>query len=153
MQPASAAPPTSTLTAPAPPCATTCARPTWRGCPTRSSPPTMMAARIGEKSCIVRTPADGAARAPPLARPSMRFSVLKLSGVFLIELTPHVDERGFFARTFCEHELAEHGLPTRFPQCNLSRNTLAKTLRGLHFEAPPSLESKLVRCVSGAIWD
>ena len=83
----------------------------------------------------------------------MRFSELKLSGVFLIELHPHVDERGFFARTFCEHELAEHGLPTRFPQCNLSRNTLAKTLRGLHFEAPPSQESKLVRCVSGAIWD
>jgi dTDP-4-dehydrorhamnose 3,5-epimerase len=83
----------------------------------------------------------------------MRFSELKLSGVFLIELTPHVDERGFFARTFCEQELAAHGLPTRFPQCNLSRNTQAKTLRGLHFEAPPSQESKLVRCSSGAIWD
>jgi len=83
----------------------------------------------------------------------MRFSELKLSGVFLIELAPHVDERGFFARTFCENELAEHGLPTRFPQCNLSRNTRAGTLRGMHFEAPPSHESKLVRCVSGAIWD
>jgi dTDP-4-dehydrorhamnose 3,5-epimerase len=83
----------------------------------------------------------------------MRFSEQKLSGVFLIELSPHVDERGFFARAFCEQELAEHGLPTHFPQCNLSRNTLAKTLRGLHFEAPPSQESKLVRCVSGAIWD
>lgn len=83
----------------------------------------------------------------------MRFSELKLPGVFLIELTPNLDERGFFARTFCERELAEHGLPTRFPQCNLSRNTRAKTLRGLHFEAPPSQESKLVRCASGAIWD
>lgn len=83
----------------------------------------------------------------------MRFSELKLPGVFLIELSPSLDERGFFARTFCEREFAEHGLPTRFPQSNLSRNSRAGTLRGMHFEAPPSQESKVVRCVSGAIWD
>jgi dTDP-4-dehydrorhamnose 3,5-epimerase len=83
----------------------------------------------------------------------MNFTELKLPGVFLVQLSVNVDERGFFARTFCEEELAAHGLPTRFPQCNLSRNTLAHTLRGLHFEAPPSAESKLVRCSSGAIYD
>lgn len=83
----------------------------------------------------------------------MRFTKLELSGVFLIELSPNVDERGFFARTFCEQEFAEHGLPVRFPQCNLSRNTRAHTLRGMHYEAWPSQESKLVRCVSGAIYD
>ncbi len=83
----------------------------------------------------------------------MRFTELELSGVFLIELSVNADERGFFARTFCERELAEHGLPVRFPQCNLSRNTRAKTLRGLHYEALPSSEYKLVRCAAGAIWD
>lgn len=83
----------------------------------------------------------------------MKFTELKVPGVFLVELEQNVDERGFFARTFCEEEFAAHGLPTRFPQCNLSRNTRAHTLRGLHFEAPPSAESKLVRCNSGAIYD
>jgi len=64
-----------------------------------------------------------------------------------------LDERGFFARTFCERELEQHGLPTRFPQCNLSRNRRRGTLRGMHYEATPSAESKLVRCVTGAIFD
>ena len=83
----------------------------------------------------------------------MRFSETKLSGAYVVELDRHEDERGFFARTFCEREFAEHGLPVRFPQCNLSRNTRKGTLRGMHYEAPPSAESKLVRCASGAIFD
>jgi dTDP-4-dehydrorhamnose 3,5-epimerase len=83
----------------------------------------------------------------------MRFESSELPGAYVIDLEPRADERGFFARTFCERELAEHGLPTRFPQCNLSRNRSAGTLRGMHFEALPSNESKLVRCVRGAIYD
>jgi dTDP-4-dehydrorhamnose 3,5-epimerase len=83
----------------------------------------------------------------------MRFTESALAGAYLIDLEPHVDERGFFARSFCEREFSAHGLPDRFPQCNLSRNRKRGTLRGMHFEAPPSTESKLVRCVSGAIYD
>ena len=83
----------------------------------------------------------------------MRFTQTKLSGAFIIDLEPRVDARGFFARTFCEREFAEHGLPTHFPQCNLSRNRSRGTLRGMHYESTPSAESKLVRCSSGAIFD
>jgi dTDP-4-dehydrorhamnose 3,5-epimerase len=83
----------------------------------------------------------------------MRFEQTELAGAYLLELEPHCDERGFFARAFCEHEFAAHGLPTHFPQCNLSRNTRARTLRGMHYQAAPLREAKLVRCVSGAIFD
>jgi dTDP-4-dehydrorhamnose 3,5-epimerase len=83
----------------------------------------------------------------------MIFRETKLAGAFVIDLEPRTDDRGFFARCFCEHEFAEHGLPTRFPQCNLSRNKGKRTLRGMHFQAAPHQESKLVRCVSGAIYD
>jgi dTDP-4-dehydrorhamnose 3,5-epimerase len=83
----------------------------------------------------------------------MLFTQTKLSGAFIVDLQQHTDERGFFARTFCEREFAAQGLPTRFPQCNLSRNTVRGTLRGMHYEAPPSAEAKLVRCVAGAIHD
>jgi dTDP-4-dehydrorhamnose 3,5-epimerase len=83
----------------------------------------------------------------------MKFTALRLAGAFLIELEPHTDERGFFARTFCDEEFARHGLPTRFPQNNLSRNTRAGTLRGMHYAVAPSEESKVVRCAAGAIHD
>jgi dTDP-4-dehydrorhamnose 3,5-epimerase len=83
----------------------------------------------------------------------MLFTQSRLLGAYLIDLEPHADERGFFARTFCEREFAAHDLPTRFPQCNLSRNTQLGTLRGMHYEVPPSSESKLVRCATGAIHD
>jgi dTDP-4-dehydrorhamnose 3,5-epimerase len=83
----------------------------------------------------------------------MRFQETDLAGAFRVELSPHVDERGFFARAFCEDEFAAHGLPTRFPQCNLSRNTRAGTFRGMHYNLAAHRESKLVRCTSGAIWD
>jgi dTDP-4-dehydrorhamnose 3,5-epimerase len=83
----------------------------------------------------------------------MLFKETTLKGAFVLEIEPRPDERGFFARTFCERELAEHGLPVRFPQCNLSRNARTGTLRGMHFQAAPLWEAKLVRCVSGAIWD
>jgi dTDP-4-dehydrorhamnose 3,5-epimerase len=83
----------------------------------------------------------------------MRFEETELAGAFLVRLEPHVDTRGFFARTFCEEEFAARGLPTRFPQCNLSRNARAGTLRGMHYNAAPHREAKLVRCTAGAIWD
>ena len=81
----------------------------------------------------------------------MLFRELELAGAYVIELEPHTDERGSFARTFCEREFAAHGLPVRFPQCNLSRNVRRGTLRGMHYEVPSG--SKIVRCVAGAIQD
>jgi dTDP-4-dehydrorhamnose 3,5-epimerase len=83
----------------------------------------------------------------------MLFTPLDLEGAYAIDLTPHRDERGFFARSFCQEELVAQGLPTLFPQSNLSRNPARGTLRGMHYAVPPSRESKLVRCVSGAIYD
>jgi dTDP-4-dehydrorhamnose 3,5-epimerase len=83
----------------------------------------------------------------------MIFRETELSRAFVIELEAHRDERGFFARLFCEREFEQHGIPTRYPQCNLSRNTRAGTLRGMHYAARPHSEAKLVRCVSGAIYD
>jgi dTDP-4-dehydrorhamnose 3,5-epimerase len=83
----------------------------------------------------------------------VKFGTTSLPGAYIVELEPHADERGFFARTFCEREFAARGLPTRFPQCNLSRNDRARTLRGMHFQAAPYPEAKLVRAVRGGIYD
>jgi dTDP-4-dehydrorhamnose 3,5-epimerase len=83
----------------------------------------------------------------------MIFKMTRLSGACVIEIQPHVDARGHFARTFCEREFAEHGLPTHFPQCNVSFNHGAGTLRGLHYQAAPLREAKLVRCTRGEIFD
>jgi dTDP-4-dehydrorhamnose 3,5-epimerase len=83
----------------------------------------------------------------------MRFTQTKLAGVYLVELEARSDERGFFARSFCEHEFAEVGLPTHFPQCNISFNHKKGTLRGMHYQAAPHGEPKLVRCTMGAIYD
>ena len=83
----------------------------------------------------------------------MKFEATKLAQAFVVDLEPRGDERGFFARTFCEREFEAHGLPSRFPQCNLSRNKHKGTLRGMHYNAAPHSESKLVRCNAGAIYD
>jgi dTDP-4-dehydrorhamnose 3,5-epimerase len=83
----------------------------------------------------------------------MRFVETELAGAFVIEPEPIVDERGSFARTWCEREFAEHGLATRFVQANVSFNRLAGTLRGLHWQEAPHAEAKLVRVTAGAIWD
>jgi dTDP-4-dehydrorhamnose 3,5-epimerase len=77
----------------------------------------------------------------------------KLSGVFLVELELKSDIRGFFARTYCEREFAAAGLNTRWPQANLTRSDRRGTIRGLHWQADPRPEIKLVRCAAGAIWD
>jgi dTDP-4-dehydrorhamnose 3,5-epimerase len=78
---------------------------------------------------------------------------LSIPGTFEVLPQRHEDHRGHFARTFCEREFAEAGLPTRFVQCNVSFNTAKGTLRGMHYQADPSPEGKLVRCTSGAIRD
>jgi dTDP-4-dehydrorhamnose 3,5-epimerase len=83
----------------------------------------------------------------------VRFTDAGLPGAWLLELEPIEDERGFFARTFSEEEFAAHGLVARYPQGNLSWNRRRGTLRGMHYQAAPYREAKLVRCVRGAIHD
>ncbi len=83
----------------------------------------------------------------------MIFIETELAGVFEIEIEPKPDERGFFARTWCQNEFAEQGLDSHLVQCSLSHNTKRGTLRGMHFQAAPHGETKLVRCSKGAIYD
>ena len=83
----------------------------------------------------------------------MKFVTTPLSGLYVVEIEPHNDERGFFARSFCAREFQAFGLESTVAQCNISFNKKAGTLRGLHFQAPPHEEAKLVRCTRGAIYD
>lgn len=83
----------------------------------------------------------------------MKFHTTPLAGARLIELEKRGDERGFFARYFCEREFAASGLETRFLQINNSLSARKGTLRGLHYQLPPAAEVKVVRCVRGALWD
>jgi len=83
----------------------------------------------------------------------MKFTETPLAGAFVVEIERHTDDRGFFARTFCRHEFEAHGLDPRIAQCNISYNEHARTLRGLHYQAAPHEEAKLVRCLTGRIYD
>ncbi len=83
----------------------------------------------------------------------MRFAPTVIDGVTVVELDPSADERGFFARLHCPDEFAAAGHPFVPAQTSLSRNTAVGTLRGLHYEAPPRAEVKLVRVTRGAIFD
>ena len=83
----------------------------------------------------------------------MRFHQTGLSGAYLIELELLEDERGFFARTFCREEFAARGLNPEVAQCNLSYNARKNTLRGMHYQAEPHAEAKLVNCLKGAVYD
>jgi dTDP-4-dehydrorhamnose 3,5-epimerase len=83
----------------------------------------------------------------------MRFVRLPLSGAFRIELQRHDDDRGFFARTFCVDEFRAEGLVTEFVQHSISFNARKGTLRGLHYQADPHAETKLLRCTAGAVFD
>jgi dTDP-4-dehydrorhamnose 3,5-epimerase len=76
-----------------------------------------------------------------------------LSGVVVVSPDRHVDDRGFFARTWCAREFAAAGLPSTLAQCSVSWNERRYTMRGMHWEALPQRESKLVRCTRGAIFD
>ncbi|MGB2655142.1 MAG: dTDP-4-dehydrorhamnose 3,5-epimerase, partial [Candidatus Acidiferrum sp.] len=81
------------------------------------------------------------------------FTETKLRGAFVIELEKHADHRGFFARTYCQREFESHKLNTCFVQCNVSFNKLKGTLRGMHFQASPHEEAKLIRCTRGSVYD
>jgi dTDP-4-dehydrorhamnose 3,5-epimerase len=83
----------------------------------------------------------------------MRFQPLPFAGAYLIEPELKVDERGFFARTWCRREFETHGIICDWVQCNTSFNRRRGTLRGLHYQVAPWQEAKLVRCTRGAIFD
>jgi dTDP-4-dehydrorhamnose 3,5-epimerase len=83
----------------------------------------------------------------------MIFRETDIEGVFIIDLEKIEDERGYFARAWCWDEFFEAGIETTFVQCNVSYNRFRGTLRGLHFQLPPSAEGKLIRCTRGSLFD
>ena len=83
----------------------------------------------------------------------MKFNETKLPGVFELDLEPYSDERGLFARSWCQKEFEAHNVNPRLVQCNVSFNLQKGTLRGMHYQAAPFPEAKLVRCTRGAIYD
>jgi dTDP-4-dehydrorhamnose 3,5-epimerase len=83
----------------------------------------------------------------------VKFIETPLDGAYIIEIEAIEDERGSFARSWCQKEFAEHGLNSRIVQCNISFNKKRGTLRGMHFQVEPFAEVKLVRCTRGAIYD
>lgn len=83
----------------------------------------------------------------------MIFTASDLPGVVIVDLDKRADERGFFARAWCRKEFEDHGLSSQLVQCNLSFNHHRGTLRGMHYQAEPHAEVKLVRCIRGAIYD
>lgn len=83
----------------------------------------------------------------------MLFTQTSLKGAFIIDIEAKQDTRGFFARTFCAQEFAEHNLKSTIVQCSIAFNHKKGTLRGMHYQVPPATEVKLVRCTQGAIYD
>ena len=83
----------------------------------------------------------------------MKFTATPLNDAYLIDLETREDERGFFARYFCEKEFSDAGLNTTWVQVNNSLSKTVGTLRGLHYQISPHSEIKVVRCIKGAIWD
>jgi dTDP-4-dehydrorhamnose 3,5-epimerase len=83
----------------------------------------------------------------------MKFEKTDLDGAWIIDINKLEDDRGFFARTFCQNEFLEHGLNPRVAQCNISYNKTKGTFRGMHLQVSPFQEAKLVQCTSGAIYD
>ena len=83
----------------------------------------------------------------------MIFTETRLPGAFILDLETRDDNRGFFARAFCQREFAAHGLKPVIVQANIAFSKTKGTLRGMHFQFPPAAETKLVRCTRGAIFD
>jgi dTDP-4-dehydrorhamnose 3,5-epimerase len=83
----------------------------------------------------------------------MKFAETRIAGVWTVDLEPLVDDRGFFARTYCADEFAQHGLDPTIAQCKVSVTKQAGTIRGLHYQVAPAAETKLVRVVRGAVYD
>jgi dTDP-4-dehydrorhamnose 3,5-epimerase len=83
----------------------------------------------------------------------MKFVETPIKGAYVIHLEPRADDRGWFARHFCQHEYEQHGLCPRIAQINNSFNKYKGTLRGLHYQLGPKAENKVMRCIRGAFWD
>lgn len=83
----------------------------------------------------------------------MKFSPTGFAGAYIIDIEPMADERGFFSRSWCRRELEKRGLNPDIAQCNISFNKKRGTLRGMHYQAEPHAETKIVRCTGGAIYD
>lgn len=83
----------------------------------------------------------------------MKFHAIELQGVYVIDLQPFRDERGFFSRIYCKKEFAEAGLVSEFVQINHSITTRKGTIRGMHYQVPPHAEVKVIRCVKGGVLD
>lgn len=83
----------------------------------------------------------------------MKFQPTRIEGLFLIDIEPVADERGFFARTYCEDEFRKHGLDPRIAQSSISFNPRRGTLRGMHYQREPHSETKLIRCTRGSVFD
>lgn len=83
----------------------------------------------------------------------MKFEPTPIPGAFIVRVEPRADERGFFARVWCNREFAARGIDVQMVQASVSHNRLAGTLRGMHFSWPPAQEGKLVRCEKGRIFD
>lgn len=83
----------------------------------------------------------------------VKFTPGQVSGCFIVDLERRSDERGYFARAWCEREFAAQGLATRIAQANVGVSTCAGTLRGMHYQDAPHAEAKLVRCPRGAVFD
>jgi dTDP-4-dehydrorhamnose 3,5-epimerase len=81
------------------------------------------------------------------------FTETELAGAFIVDLERHQDGRGFFARLFCQKEFAAHGLQAPVAQVNIAANRRRGTIRGMHFQFPPTAETKYVRCMRGAMLD
>jgi dTDP-4-dehydrorhamnose 3,5-epimerase len=83
----------------------------------------------------------------------MKYTGSPLGGVYVVEVEPVEDDRGFFARTFCEDEFSRQGLETRFVQSSIAFTKRKGTLRGMHYQRDPYAEAKLIRCTRGAVYD
>lgn len=83
----------------------------------------------------------------------MTFTKGDIAGSYVIDLQKHGDDRGFFARVFCQDEFADHGLPRDMVQMNLSYSAMKGTVRGLHYQVAPHEEAKYIRCTRGAVYD
>jgi dTDP-4-dehydrorhamnose 3,5-epimerase len=83
----------------------------------------------------------------------VKYTETDVAGVMIVDIEPHADARGFFARLFCADEFARHGLDSHVAQMNMSFSRTCGTVRGLHRQVPPYAEAKLVRCIRGAIAD
>lgn len=83
----------------------------------------------------------------------MKFTKLPLEGAYLIEVDKHIDDRGYFARTFCKQAFSTHGLVIDFVQMSTSFNKMKGQIRGMHYQVEPYAETKIVRCTRGSIYD